>query len=186
VTCEASAARREIGRETPPSVVFCKMSVVLLNKTYHILTRASERFTFAAGKKLHIAKQCFTTDAIRLFTSSNNLSYPYSRKRALHFAAGKSFTLRSNASRRMQSVSSHPQIIYHILTHASERFTFAAGKKLHIAKQCFMQDLSCASYWFAVQTNTHLFREKRGICCSACPAIARRATIDHLRDVRTD
>ena len=28
VTREASAARREIGRETPPSVVFCEMSVV--------------------------------------------------------------------------------------------------------------------------------------------------------------
>jgi len=27
VTREASAARREIGRETPPSVVFCEMSV---------------------------------------------------------------------------------------------------------------------------------------------------------------
>ena len=35
---------------------------------------------------------------------------------------------------------------YHILTRVSERFTFAAGKKLHIAKQCFTQDLSCASH----------------------------------------
>ena len=34
VTREASAARREIGRETPPSVVFCEMSVIFLNKLH--------------------------------------------------------------------------------------------------------------------------------------------------------
>ena len=32
VTREASAARREIGRETPPSVVFCEMSVYIVEK----------------------------------------------------------------------------------------------------------------------------------------------------------
>ena len=57
-------ARLAARRRRPLFFVRCLCS-------YHILTRASERFTFAAGKKLHIAKQCFTTDVIRHFTSSN-------------------------------------------------------------------------------------------------------------------
>jgi hypothetical protein len=43
---------------------------------------------------------------------------------------------------------------YHIITRASEHFMFAEWQTLHIAKQCFTQDLSCASRWFASQTNT--------------------------------
>ena len=55
------------------------------NKLSHPYSR-SERFTFADRQTLHIAKQFFTTDEIRHFTSPNNLSHPYSRSERFTFA----------------------------------------------------------------------------------------------------
>ena len=45
---------------------------------------------------------------------------------------------------------------------------FAERQTLHIAKQCFMQDLSCASCWFAVQNNSHPLSKKARYFCSRC------------------
>ena len=44
------------------------VTTAVRRKKPHIHTRNSERFTFAAGKKLHIAEQCFMPDEIRRFT----------------------------------------------------------------------------------------------------------------------
>ena len=44
------------------------VTTAVRRKKPHIHTRGSERFTFAAGKKLHIAEQCFMPDEIRRFT----------------------------------------------------------------------------------------------------------------------
>ena len=61
---------------------------------------------------------------------------------------------------------------------------------LHIAKQCFTQDLSCASRWFAVQTNT-----SPSACWAFSPTIGadqgalnqkRSRTVGRVLQVRAD
>jgi len=149
---------------------------------------------------LHIAKQYFTQDlscASRWFAAQTNtspplfeksevcfahvvrktgnikLSYHYSRSERFTFAAGKHFTLRSNASRRiypalhvgllrkptqkrgMLPLRCRGKIINLSCPYSRKRALHVCQRQtLHIAKQCFMQDLSCASRWFAAQTNT--------------------------------
>jgi len=115
-----------------------------------------------------------TQKPLRCRGKSVNLSYPYSRKRALHVCqrqtlhiakqcfmqdlscASRWFAAQTNTnavyvcSRWSQTgdiKSSYPYSRKRAL-HVCQRQT------LHIAKQCFMQDLSCASRWFAAQTNT--------------------------------
>jgi len=82
-------------------------------------------FTHLCSAKMHI----------------HTLSYPHSRKRALHFRRmAKTSHCASNASRRTPSGTSRifaPQrctsISHHIHTCVSKRFTFAIRRKLHIA-----------------------------------------------------
>ena len=102
--------------------------------------------------------------------------------------------MRSNASRRMQSVSSHPLPIpfqkkrgilplrcrgityINLSYHYSRKRALHVCRRqtLHIATQCFTTD--------AIRLFTSLppsFFKKSGVFCrSACPAIARRATAD--------
>jgi len=119
------------------------------NKLSHPYSR-SERFTFADRQTLHIAKQFFTTDEIRHFTSPPP---PFSREKrsilapvgrilyiqinyhiftreasASRLPTGEHFTLQSNSSRRMKSVTSHPQIIYHILTREASASRLPTGE----------------------------------------------------------
>ena len=93
-------------------------------------------------------------------TGNINLSCPYSRSERFMFTAGKRFTLRSNASRRIYPalhVGLHrkPTQYKFIISLLAKRALHVCQRQtLHIAKQCFTQDLSCASRWFAAQTNT--------------------------------
>ena len=55
---EASAARREIGRETPPSVVFCEMSVYPYKILYYfVLTNHSSDAKFIEIAILRISRK---------------------------------------------------------------------------------------------------------------------------------
>jgi len=51
---------------------------------------------------------------------------------------------------------------------------FTEGKRFTLPKQCFTQDLSCASHSIPLS----FFKKSEVLCRSACPAIARRATAD--------
>jgi len=105
-------------------------------------------------------------------TGNINLSYPYSRSERFTFAAGKYFTLRSNASRRIypalhvglqrKTTQSYPYS-------RSECFMFATGKRFTL-----QSNASCRIYpalhvgLLCKLTHPTPFRKKRSMFCSRC------------------
>jgi len=86
-----------------------------------------------------------------------NLSYPYSRKRALHVCQRQTLHIAKQCFTQDLSCASRwfvSQTNTIISLLAKRALHVCQRQTLHIAKQCFTQDLSCASRWFATQTNT--------------------------------
>ena len=96
---------------------YCRSDVAAERKKYLSQPNSrSERFTFAKGKRFTLrsntSRRIYPALHVGLHTQTNTyacqrqaeikkLSCPYSRSERFTFAAGKHFTLRSNASRRI-------------------------------------------------------------------------------------
>ena len=90
-------------------------------------------------------------------TGNINLSYPYSRSERFTFAAGKRFTLRSNASRRIYPalhVGLQRKTTQSSPYSRSERFMFAKGKRFTLRSNASRRIYPALHVGLHTQTNT--------------------------------